>query len=204
MIEHWNKRYSDEEYAYGEQPNRWFQQQLDLLSAPGKILMPAEGEGRNAVYAAKLGWTVSAFDPSSAGRDKAIKLAKRNMVNIDYRCGQLEDMNYLPESFDAAGLIFAHLPQDQQLFHRQIGHLIGSGGYLILEGFSRANLAYRQRNPKIGGPPDIDMLFSEEMIAAHFRDFEPIYLAEEEVTLQEGIYHQGQGMVIRFLGKKKA
>ena len=51
----WNDRYSKDEYAYGEEPNRYLKEQLEKL-AVGKILFPAEGEGRNAVFAAKLGW----------------------------------------------------------------------------------------------------------------------------------------------------
>ncbi|MEH6657354.1 hypothetical protein [Leeuwenhoekiella marinoflava] len=38
----------------------------------GNILFLAEGEERNAVFAAKLGWTVSAFGISAKGKNKAI------------------------------------------------------------------------------------------------------------------------------------
>ena len=80
----WNSRYSAEEYAYGEEPNAFIKQQLDNL-IPGKILFPAEGEGRNAVYAAKLGWNVEAFDLSTEGREKALSLAAQNGVDISTR-----------------------------------------------------------------------------------------------------------------------
>jgi hypothetical protein len=59
----WNERYSKNEFAYGEAPNNYLKEQLEKLSA-GAILFPAEGEGRNAVFAATLGWKVSAFDIS--------------------------------------------------------------------------------------------------------------------------------------------
>ena len=52
MKDFWNDRYGRAEYAYGKNPNVFFKEQLDLLP-PGKILLPAEGEGRNAVYAAE-------------------------------------------------------------------------------------------------------------------------------------------------------
>ena len=45
-------------------------------------LFLGEGEGRNAVYAAKLGWQVDAVDFSSSAKDKALKLAKENKVKI--------------------------------------------------------------------------------------------------------------------------
>ena len=51
----WNERFGKAEYAYGTKPNSYLKQQLGHIKA-GSILFPAEGEGRNAVYAAKLGW----------------------------------------------------------------------------------------------------------------------------------------------------
>lgn len=92
-IQRWNDRFSQKEYAYGEQPNNYLKEQLEKLTA-GTILFPAEGEGRNAVFAAKCGWTVSAFDISSEGRKKAIRLAELNNVTIDYQVGELSQLNY--------------------------------------------------------------------------------------------------------------
>ncbi len=55
--EFWDIRYSDSEYAYGTEPNVYFKSFIDTHSS-GKILLPGEGEGRNAVYAAVKGWEV--------------------------------------------------------------------------------------------------------------------------------------------------
>src|SRR5215467_1120403 len=90
----WNDRYSNDEYAYGELPNNYFKEQLEKLNA-GTLLLPAEGEGRNAIFAAKLEWSVSAFDISSEGKIKADRLGKKNNVKIDYRVGVLESLNYV-------------------------------------------------------------------------------------------------------------
>ena len=84
----WNDRYSNEEFAYGEEPNNYLKEQLEKLN-PGTILFPAEGEGRNAVFAAKLGWEVWAFDISAEGKDKAMKLVATNNVAIDYQVRNL-------------------------------------------------------------------------------------------------------------------
>ena len=67
MKEFWDQRYSQKEYAYGETPNEYFRNQITSLT-PGKILMPADGEGRNGVFAATLGWKVDAFDISTEGK----------------------------------------------------------------------------------------------------------------------------------------
>lgn len=74
MKDFWDKRYSETEYAYGVQPNTYIKQNIDKLS-PGTILFPAEGEGGNAVYAAKEGWQVTAFDNSEVAKTKDLKLA---------------------------------------------------------------------------------------------------------------------------------
>ena len=75
MKNFWDERYKAKAYVYGKEPNQYFAEKLRELE-PGKILLPAEGEGRNAVFAARQGWEVSAFDSSSEGRKKAFLLAE--------------------------------------------------------------------------------------------------------------------------------
>ena len=58
--EFWNIRYGEEEYMYGKQPNVFFKEQINKIE-PGTILLPAEGEGCNALYASKKGWNVMAL-----------------------------------------------------------------------------------------------------------------------------------------------
>ena len=104
MKDFWNDRYGRAEYAYGKDPNVFFKEQLDLLP-PGKILLSAEGEGRNAVYAAEKGWQASAYDWSENACRKAIQLAEEKKVSIDYQICSLTDLSFEPESFDAIALI---------------------------------------------------------------------------------------------------
>jgi hypothetical protein len=54
------ERYRDEAFAYGEEPNSYLKEQLVKLPI-GTILFPAEGEGRNAVFAATFRLECSAF-----------------------------------------------------------------------------------------------------------------------------------------------
>ena len=82
--EFWNLRYGNEEFIYGEKPNKFFKEQLDKLK-PASILLPAEGEGRNAVYAASRNWDVVAFDISENGKKKATRLSEQSHVFIDYK-----------------------------------------------------------------------------------------------------------------------
>jgi len=199
----WDDRYSNEEFAYGEEPNNFFKEQIEKLNT-GTILFPAEGEGRNAVYAAKLGWKVAAFDISEEGKNKALKLAAANNVSIDYQVGELETLNYQAERFDAIALIYAHFPAEiKSSIHKTLDKYLRQNGIIIFEAFSKKHLEYLAINDKVGGPKDIESLFSIEEIKADFPNYEIIQLEETEIELNEGLFHNGKGSVIRFVGKKK-
>lgn len=201
--ERWNDRYSNEEFAYGEEPNNYFKEQIEKLN-PGTILFPAEGEGRNAIYAAKLGWKVSAFDISEEGKNKALKLAEANNVSIDYQVGELETLNYHTDQFDAIALIYAHFPAEiKSAIHKPLETYLRKDGIIIFEAFSKKHLEYLAINDKVGGPKDIESLFSIEEIQADFPNYEIVELTEKEIELNEGLFHNGKGSVIRFIGRKK-
>jgi 2-polyprenyl-3-methyl-5-hydroxy-6-metoxy-1,4-benzoquinol methylase len=201
--EKWDERYSNDEFAYGEEPNLFLKEQLQKLQ-PGQILFPAEGEGRNAVFAAKLGWVVSAFDISNTGQKKALQLAKKNEVTIDYQVGELESLSYGQEQFDAIALIYAHFPAEiKSHLHKTLDKYLRTGGTIIFEAFSKDHINYIAKNEKVGGPKDIGSLFSKEEIIADFNNYNIVELQEVEISLNEGIYHNGLGSVIRFVGQKK-
>lgn len=199
----WDDRYSSEEFAYGKEPNNYFKEQLEKLN-PGAVLFPAEGEGRNAVFAAKLGWKTSAFDISEEGKNKALKLAEKNNVSIDYQVGELETLDFHTAQFDAIVLIYAHFPAEiKSKIHKQLDKLLRKDGIIIFEAFSKKHLEYLAINNKVGGPKDIESLFSIEEIKADFPNYEIIELEEKEIELSEGLFHNGTGSVIRFIGRRK-
>jgi SAM-dependent methyltransferase len=203
MKSFWNERYSQAEYAYGTLPNAFLEAQLQHLK-PGSILFPAEGEGRNAVYAATQGWQVHAFDMSEAGQAKAQQLAQQQGVSIDYIVHESTELPYAEASFDVLALIFAHFPPHiKATMHQSLAALVKPGGWLIFEAFSKTHLAYVTQNPAVGGPRDLDTLCSLEELVAQFPDFEFTLLEEAVVELSEGLYHNGQGAVVRALGQKR-
>ena len=198
----WNERYANPEFAYGEEPNNYLKEQMEKIR-PGRILFPAEGEGRNAVYAAKLGWKVSAFDISTAGQKKAFQLAQKNNVTIDYQIGELQTLGYKAEQFDAIALIYAHFPANiKSQIHKALDQYLQPNGIVIFEAFSKKHLEYLAKNEKVGGPKDIESLFSIEEVRNDFRNYEIVELEEQEISLNEGHYHVGLGSVIRFVGRK--
>jgi SAM-dependent methyltransferase len=200
----WNARYKESDYAYGKAPNLFFKEVLDTYKLAGSMLLPAEGEGRNAVYAASKNLDVTAFDISEDGQKKAEKLARENHVKIDYQVGDFYELPLVNQQYDNAALIYAHFPPSiRSAYYKKVNELLKPGGMLILEGFSKNHLQYQISNPNIGGPKDEPFLLSLEEIKSDFGNFEIIKLVEEEVSLNEGKYHVGTGAVIRFIGMKK-
>jgi SAM-dependent methyltransferase len=199
----WDNRYKENEFVYGKEPNLFFKEWIQKFE-PGSILMPADGEGRNGVFSAQLGWKVTSTDLSKEGSLKAMELAKEKNVDLDYFVGDLEELQFEAASFDAIGLIYAHFAAEKKsILHQKLNEYLKPGGIIIFEAFSKLHLLYNGIDPKVGGPKDFDMLFSTQEIAADFQNYEILLLEEKEITLEEGKYHIGQGSVIRFVGRKK-
>lgn len=204
MINQWDERYNIPEYRYGETPNLFFKEMIDRLT-PGKILLPADGEGRNSVYAAQTGWSVDAFDQSSLAKEKAVRLSLKRGSAISYKVMGFEDMekSYAADSYDVIALTYVHLPHLlREEYYKKLLPLLKKGGYIILEGFSKNHVKNQQQNPQAGGPPDVNMLYSKDEIARIFGVLDIQLLQEQEVELSEGAGHHGKAFVIRFVGKK--
>jgi cyclopropane fatty-acyl-phospholipid synthase-like methyltransferase len=198
MQEFWDERYQVEEYVYGKEPNTFFKSHLDTLK-PGTILLPGEGEGRNAVYAASKGWSVTAFDVSIEGRKKALRLAAERGVTIDYRLIPYQGF-YQPEAiFDVIGLFFTHQPSAMRRnFHRNLQKKVRSGGMILLEAFHKDQLSR-----DTGGPKNIDFLFDETDLREDFTDLEIVHLEVVQRDLNEGPFHQGEAVVLQMVARAK-
>jgi 2-polyprenyl-3-methyl-5-hydroxy-6-metoxy-1,4-benzoquinol methylase len=196
----WDERYNSNETVYGTAPNIYFEQQIKNLK-PGRLLLPAEGEGRNALYAASLGWEVFAFDYSDVAIRKAKSNAHSNGLIINYEVADIESYNCPPQYFDAIALIYVHLePQLRNLFHTRIGAWIKPGGMIILEAFTPGQLANTS-----GGPKDIKMLYNAKILQSDFPEtaFDLLTIAEITTNLNEGPFHQGKAQIIRLLAQRR-
>ena len=195
--EMWDQRYAESAYVYGTNPNEFFKQELNKL-LPGKILLPAEGEGRNAVYAAEKGWIVSAFDQSDEGRKKALRLASGRNVAIEYKIRDLETIDYPADHFDAIALVFVHsFAIKRQQIYRNLIRFLKPGGTLILIGYSKEQLQYNS-----GGPKDESMLFSEDELIKDFSALQIKSIRKIETMIQEGDFHNGNSSVIQLVAFK--
>jgi SAM-dependent methyltransferase len=197
MESFWDRRFAEEGFAYGVEPNRFLRHHLDEVE-PGELLLPAEGEGRNAVWAASRGWKARAFDTSAVGRDKALSLARAQGVDICFELRSIADpLDDLRGRFDALGLIFVHVPSAfRGDVHRACAQCLRPGGILILEAFAKEQLGRGT-----GGPRDVDLLYSLEDLRGDFEHLDVMSLETCDVELHEGRYHRGVARVVRLVAR---
>lgn len=194
--EFWNKRYETNDTVYGNEPNEYFKSFIDTHK-PGSILLPAEGEGRNAIYAAKKGWKVDAFDFSPVAQEKALLRAKEEKVHINYKVMNIEAFKAAKE-YDAVALTYVHLePNVRKNFHAEIARSLSAAGYLIFEAFAK-----EQKDRTSGGPKEEALLYDAPSICNDFQYLHILSCGLKEVELNEGAFHQGKAHVLRLLAQK--
>ena len=89
----YEERYRGEDYYWGLQPNDMCYDIMRLRPPvkPYRVLEIGCGEGKDAVFLAKNGYEVTAFDAAQSGIDKACELARRNGVHIDFFKADMRD-----------------------------------------------------------------------------------------------------------------
>lgn len=196
MKEFWDQRYSTKEYIYGKAPNAHFKQFIHGLN-PGRLLLPGDGEGRNAVYAASLGWDVHAVDQSAEARCKALALAEEKGVVINYTVGDLNKINLDGQRYDAISLVFLHLPPSiRKSVHQKLLNVLNPGGLMHMIAFTPDQLDF-----KTGGPQDVTMLYTPEMVRGDFPGLSDIRIDIIKDEFSEGVHH-GPYRALELVGTK--
>jgi cyclopropane fatty-acyl-phospholipid synthase-like methyltransferase len=191
----WEERYSEQGLAYGDTPNRFLHSQLHVLPRGGKVLVLGDGEGRNGVWLAQQGMTVTSVDYAEAGVARAKLLAKQRGVKINAICADLADWDWPQDEFDAVVSIYLHFPSElRKSMHERMLAALKPKGVLLMEAFNKAQLNYSS-----GGPPVEDALFSADELREDFSQANIRLLEESIVELSEGKYHRGEAAVVRLI-----
>lgn len=195
----WDERFSHAEPVYGEAPNAFVQSQIFRLQPGGKVLVPADGYGRNGVWLAKRGFQVQTVDLSPVGVDRSRKAAEAAGVKMSIEVADLANWNWPSDKFDAVVSIFFHMLSDVRgKIHAAMVRALKPGGILILQAFTPQQLQYTS-----GGPKQVDLLYTAEILRKDFAGAEPIELQETVVDLSEGHMHSGPGAVIQGVFRKR-
>lgn len=194
----WDERYSANHYIYGTEPNTFLAENVAKLPK-GKVLCLADGEGRNSVFLAKLGYAVTAVDSSIEGIKKARKLAKQNQVEVTYICADLADFDPGIAQWDGIVSIFCHVPPGlRTLLHQQIVSSLKPGGILLLEAYTPEQLKLGT-----GGPPVAELTMTADLLASELSGLKFERLQEFEREVIEGTHHTGTGAVVQAIACKE-
>jgi SAM-dependent methyltransferase len=196
----WDERYSEDGYAYGTEPNLFLAEMADRLPPGGKVLCLCEGEGRNAVYLAGLGYQVTAVDASRVGMHKASQLAAERSVPLTTIVSDLSHFRIEPDHWDAIISIFCHVPPTLRAsVHAQCVAGLKAHGVLILEAYTPKQLEYRT-----GGPTASEMTMHLAALEAELAGLEFVHAVEIDRDVVEGKYHTGRGAVVQLVAIKPA
>jgi len=191
----WDERYSAEGYAYGTEPNQFLAENFDHIPK-GKVLSLAEGEGRNAVFLAKHGYSVTAVDGSIVGLNKAKKLAEENGVTIETVHADLADFDLGENRWDGIISIFVPLPSSlRKQVYKKIESALKPNGVFLIEAYTPDQISHGT-----GGGNSADTMQTKESLTLELPRLKFIHLIELEREIIEGTYHTGIGSVVQAVG----
>ncbi len=198
MKEHWDQRFAEAEFAYGTDAHVSVREQVGGPGR-GRILCLAEGQGRNAVYLASLGYEVTVLDYSAVGLGRAAELAAARGVSIHLLEADLRTYSFDSEAWDGIVSIFGHLPAPLRAkVHGQLRGALKPGGWLQLVGYHPKQLEYRT-----GGPQEPSMLYTVDGLKNELGPRWNYKVAEVvERVLDEGPYHQGMSAFVHVFAHK--
>jgi SAM-dependent methyltransferase len=195
----WDERYSHPDPVYGEAPNDFLQSQIIKLKPAASVLVPGDGYGRNGIWLAKQGFRVHTVDLSPVGVERARKAAVAAGVNLKMEVADLATWNWPLDEFDAVVAIFLHLPPEaRRKIHGSMLRALRPGGIVVFEAFSPEQLKY-----KSGGPKDVALLYTPELLRQDFAGAEIVLLEEKTTHLNEGHMHSGPGAVVQAVFRRR-
>jgi SAM-dependent methyltransferase len=193
----WNERYTEPGFAYGTEPNDFVREAAARIPK-GRVLCLADGEGRNGVFVAGLGYDVTAVDLSRVGLDKAEQLARERQVRITTVCADLETFEIAPARWSGIVSVWVHLPSSlRRKVHAACVTGLAPGGAFLLEAY-----APRQLELGTGGPSDPDLLPALDVLRAELAGLEFEVAREVEREIEEGRYHHGRSATVQIVARR--
>jgi SAM-dependent methyltransferase len=157
----WDERYAGPELVWGSGPNCFVAEELATLP-PGRAIDLGTGEGRNAIWLAERGFTVTAVDFSRVGLARAAGLAAGRGVSVDWVHADLLDYQPTPGGYDLVLIAYIQLPADRlTALARTAATALAPGGTLLAVGHDRDNLTRGH-----AGPKDLSVLWTPQVVTA--------------------------------------
>jgi SAM-dependent methyltransferase len=157
---YWDERYSGTDLVWTAEANRFVVQECSDLP-PGSALDLACGEGRNAVWLAGRGWSVTGVDWSGVGLTKGAKLAAAVDTAVDWVHADVLTWTP-PTTYDLVLLAYLQVgAADRQLAMNVAAAATAPGGSVLVVAHDLSNLS-----GGVGGPQNPEVLWRIEDAAA--------------------------------------
>jgi SAM-dependent methyltransferase len=128
----WDKRYSEGDQLWSGEPNGALVTEVAGLT-PGRVLDVGCGEGADAVWLARGGWTVTALDVSGVALERAAVHARDAGVTVSWVHSALVEAALPPGSFDLVSAQYpALLRTPDAQAERALLAAVAPGGLLLL------------------------------------------------------------------------
>jgi SAM-dependent methyltransferase len=195
----WEERYATPDYIFGTEPAAFMVTHQDYLVAGQTALAVADGEGRNSVYMAEKGLTVTALDFAPSAVEKARRLAAARGVTVDVRQADVMTRDWEDAAFDLVAGIFIQFapPGERGRLFAGMARAVRPGGLLMLHGYRPEQVAYGT-----GGPPDPANMYTEDLLRGAFPGWEILVLKSYDRDIAEGSAHVGRSALIDFIARK--
>jgi SAM-dependent methyltransferase len=201
--EFWDDRYRSAGKLWSGQPNPVFAEQAADLP-PGAALDAGCGEGADAIWLARRGWTVTAVDVSAVALERGAHAARAadGAAGEDGGDGgdiprritwQREDLRtWGPEAdtYDLVSAQFMHFPKaDLEVMHRRLAAAVRPGGTLLMVAHHPDDI-HAARN----GHPDL-FWYAEDIAASLDPGQWEVRVAE--AAGRSAIDHDGQPVTVK-------
>ena len=162
--EDWDRRYAANDYVWTVRPNAFLVREVEQMT-PGRAIDLACGEGRNAVWLARLGWEVTGVDFSAVALDKARRLAEEHGVSARWEQADLLAWEPPADGAELVVVLYLQLPAGQRrIALANATRALRPGGTVLVVAHDQRNLA-----EGVGGPADPAVLYGPDDAVADLR-----------------------------------
>jgi 2-polyprenyl-3-methyl-5-hydroxy-6-metoxy-1,4-benzoquinol methylase len=172
-VERWNAILTAERPHFNTSPNAFLVEIVRGRKA-GTALDVGMGQGRNAIWLAQQGWTVTGFDPA----EKAVALAQQNASKlgtaITTRIARVEEFDFGENQWDLIVLSYV----GARGFSDKVQRALKPGGVVMLEAFHRDATRGRSIGPGV--------VFDSGELPSLFRDLRMVRYEEPMATSDFG------------------
>jgi 2-polyprenyl-3-methyl-5-hydroxy-6-metoxy-1,4-benzoquinol methylase len=148
---------------------------------------------------AEQGLDVTAMDGSYIAIEKARALAMARDVTVDFQEADITHWDWTEATYDLVVAVFIQFvgPEPREAIFTGMKRTLKPGGILMLHGYTPEQIALGT-----GGPKAAENMYTEELLAQAFDDFEVLELKSYQREVEEGEGHAGQSALIDLVARK--